>query len=231
MRSATKQRSNRVHAAESICGLMCAVVGLAMLITSGCATTPAPKPTLARAPTAEQTAAATSKPKPGPAPQPASKPTAEQLADFSFKVTSIRTTREPQRFLQYIGIPLSIGPDGSLTTSGEPASTFSAHNRKPAAGHVFVILHAALDFPMRTLDVAYDEDLYLLTTEGIKCNCYKWTDTKKGELFMPGAGASTTWKRDSIRGKDMKFLFNVPEDQVAGSVIQFYGKTIPLAAE
>ena len=43
MRSAAKQRSNRIRAAGPICGLMCAVVGLAALIGSGCATTPEPK--------------------------------------------------------------------------------------------------------------------------------------------------------------------------------------------
>jgi hypothetical protein len=157
------------------------VVGVAVLLVSGCATTPTP----------------------------------EQIGQFSFNIRDTRITREAQPLVSAYNV-----------TTGE----WSFNNVKPKEGYVFVIVNAVSDFPMRVLKVDYKSELYLQTKTGPKrkFEVSEWLNTKQGSGFVPLAGRE--WKSDES-GKKHKLLFNVPEEDVSGSVIRFYGKSIPLSLE
>jgi hypothetical protein len=163
---------------RSECGLMCVVVGLAVLLASGCATTPTP----------------------------------EQIAQFSFDIMDSRVTREPQ----------PVAGSFNMTTGA-----WSFRKISPKEGYVFVIVQAVSDFPMRVLKIDYKSDLYLQTKTGLKrkFDLSEWLDTKQGSGFIPLAGRE--WKNDET-GKKHTLLFTVPEKDVPGSVIRFYGKSTPV---
>lgn len=140
-------------------------------------------------------------------------PSHEQIEQFTFDIRDVHTTREPQPMLSDINL-----------TTGQ----CGFYDATPNEGFVFVILRAVPDFPMRTLKVHYEKDLYLQTKTGEKRKGDRWFETERGRGFIPAT--SEEWKRDKIAGKDIRLLFVVREADLPGSVIRFYGKTIPLTA-